>query len=106
MKKLGGIDQVRQIVKEGEIKLPEGFEQIETLKDRVKPRPTGKGLKGDLDRKHWDAEFGEHYNSDGTLKEEFKKAPAKTQSENNPEQVNQVAAALTPKNSQIGRAHV
>jgi hypothetical protein len=99
MKKLGGIDQVRQIVKEGEVKLPEGFEQIETLKDKVKPRPTGAGLRGDLNRKHWDEEFGQHYNEDGTLKEEFKKVPVQTQSNNNTEQVNQVVAGLEPKNS-------
>lgn len=68
--KLGGEEQVRQIVKEGEV--TQSTAPTSSLPEKVPPRPDTTGGKNAGRAKSWDNKFAKYYNEDGTLKDEFK----------------------------------
>jgi hypothetical protein len=81
--KLGGEEQVRQIVKEGEV--TQSTTPTSSLPEKVPPRPDTTGGKNAGRAKSWDNKFAKYYNEDGTLKNEFKlNKPQPAAEENKP----------------------
>lgn len=70
MNALGGLDQVKKIVAEGDIAIPEVTST--SLPQTVPPRPdTAGGTKNMAAAKEWDNKFGEYYTPNGKLKPEY-----------------------------------
>jgi hypothetical protein len=69
IKKRGGLDLIKETVKDGmDLEVPTN--NIESLPEKVPPRPDDSGGKNKGRAKAWDNKFEKYYNYDGTRKKE------------------------------------